>query len=89
MINFIYINSKEIKGYKVIIDFSSLQKSTHLQFQNDTKFYRFVLPPYLTLKNFEGLDLGKMDKVSKVILIIEFDFEVFFFYILILTCYGA
>ncbi|KAF0912077.1 hypothetical protein E2562_012976 [Oryza meyeriana var. granulata] len=23
---------------------------------------RFVLPPYLTLKNFEGLDLGKMDK---------------------------
>ena len=25
---------------------------------------RFVLPPYLTLKNFEGLDLGKMDQVS-------------------------
>ena len=24
---------------------------------------RFVLPPYLTLKNFEGLDLGKMDQV--------------------------
>ncbi|XP_016453244.1 glycolate oxidase-like isoform X3 [Nicotiana tabacum] len=23
---------------------------------------RFVLPPHLTLKNFEGLDLGKMDK---------------------------
>ncbi|KAL5217632.1 hypothetical protein ABZP36_018316 [Zizania latifolia] len=23
---------------------------------------RFVLPPYLTLKNFEGLNLGKMDK---------------------------
>ncbi|OAY74569.1 Peroxisomal (S)-2-hydroxy-acid oxidase, partial [Ananas comosus] len=23
---------------------------------------RFVLPPFLTLKNFEGLDLGKMDK---------------------------
>ena len=26
--------------------------------------YRFTLPPFLTLKNFEGLDLGKMDKVS-------------------------
>lgn len=26
--------------------------------------YRFVLPPFLTLKNFEGLDLGKMDEVS-------------------------
>ncbi|XP_064972603.1 glycolate oxidase 5-like isoform X1 [Musa acuminata AAA Group] len=25
---------------------------------------RFTLPPFLTLKNFEGLDLGKMDKVS-------------------------
>lgn len=25
---------------------------------------RFVLPPFLTLKNFEGLDLGKMDKAS-------------------------
>lgn len=25
---------------------------------------RFVLPPYLALKNFEGLDLGKMDKTS-------------------------
>lgn len=24
--------------------------------------YRFVLPPNLTLKNFEGLDLGKMDQ---------------------------
>ena len=24
---------------------------------------RFVLPPGLTLKNFEGLDLGKMDQV--------------------------
>jgi hypothetical protein len=24
---------------------------------------RFALPPHLTLKNFEGLDLGKMDKV--------------------------
>jgi hypothetical protein len=24
---------------------------------------RFVLPPFLTLKNFEGLDLGKMDQV--------------------------
>jgi hypothetical protein len=24
---------------------------------------RFVLPPNLTLKNFEGLDLGKMDQV--------------------------
>jgi hypothetical protein len=24
---------------------------------------RFTMPPYLTLKNFEGLDLGKMDKV--------------------------
>ncbi|TVU44725.1 hypothetical protein EJB05_04177 [Eragrostis curvula] len=24
---------------------------------------RFVLPPHLTLKNFEGLDLGKMDQV--------------------------
>ena len=27
--------------------------------------YRFTLPPFLTLKNFEGLDLGKMEKVSK------------------------
>lgn len=27
---------------------------------------RFTLPPYLTLKNFEGLDLGKMDKVSDI-----------------------
>ncbi|KAL0353899.1 UNVERIFIED_CONTAM: UDP-glycosyltransferase TURAN [Sesamum angustifolium] len=26
---------------------------------------RFTLPPYLTLKNFEGLDLGKMDKDVK------------------------
>lgn len=26
---------------------------------------RFVLPPFLTLKNFEGLDLGKMDQVSR------------------------
>lgn len=25
---------------------------------------RFALPPHLTLKNFEGLDLGKMDKTS-------------------------
>ncbi|KAK4746190.1 hypothetical protein SAY87_012502 [Trapa incisa] len=25
---------------------------------------RFTLPPYLTLKNFEGLDLGKMDKAD-------------------------
>ncbi|XP_011035452.1 PREDICTED: peroxisomal (S)-2-hydroxy-acid oxidase-like isoform X2 [Populus euphratica] len=25
---------------------------------------RFALPPYLTLKNFEGLDLGKMDKTD-------------------------
>uniref|UniRef100_A0A2N9HCL6 (S)-2-hydroxy-acid oxidase n=1 Tax=Fagus sylvatica TaxID=28930 RepID=A0A2N9HCL6_FAGSY len=25
---------------------------------------RFVLPPFLTLKNFEGLNLGKMDKTS-------------------------
>lgn len=24
---------------------------------------RFTLPPFLTLKNFEGLDLGKMDEV--------------------------
>jgi hypothetical protein len=27
-------------------------------------FCRFVLPPYLTLKNFEGLNIGKMDQVS-------------------------
>lgn len=27
---------------------------------------RFVLPPGLTLKNFEGLDLGKMDQVSSL-----------------------
>ena len=28
-------------------------------------FYcRFTLPPFLTLKNFEGLDLGKMDEVG-------------------------
>lgn len=26
---------------------------------------RFTLPPFLTLKNFEGLDLGKMDEVSR------------------------
>ncbi|XP_056158629.1 glycolate oxidase-like isoform X2 [Syzygium oleosum] len=25
---------------------------------------RFVLPPYLTLKNFEGLDIGKMDRTN-------------------------
>ncbi|KAG4379983.1 hypothetical protein GLYMA_16G090550v4 [Glycine max] len=25
---------------------------------------RFTLPPFLTLKNFEGLDLGKMDKAD-------------------------
>ncbi|XP_022723917.1 peroxisomal (S)-2-hydroxy-acid oxidase-like isoform X3 [Durio zibethinus] len=30
---------------------------------------RFTLPPFLTLKNFEGLDLGKMDKVSDICLI--------------------
>lgn len=29
-------------------------------------FCRFVLPPFLTLKNFEGLDLGKMDQVSRI-----------------------
>lgn len=29
--------------------------------------FRFVLPPGLNLKNFEGLDLGKMDEVSKTI----------------------
>ncbi|GMN43228.1 hypothetical protein TIFTF001_012428 [Ficus carica] len=28
---------------------------------------RFTLPPFLTLKNFEGLDLGKMDKASSYI----------------------
>jgi (S)-2-hydroxy-acid oxidase len=27
-------------------------------------YYRFTLPPNLTLKNFEGLDLGKMDEAS-------------------------
>ncbi|XP_039825909.1 peroxisomal (S)-2-hydroxy-acid oxidase GLO1-like isoform X4 [Panicum virgatum] len=27
---------------------------------------RFVLPPHLTLKNFEGLDLGKMDQLDYV-----------------------
>nr|CAB3492968.1 unnamed protein product [Digitaria exilis] len=27
---------------------------------------RFVLPPHLTLKNFEGLDIGKMDKVCDI-----------------------
>ncbi|KAF9666730.1 hypothetical protein SADUNF_Sadunf16G0259100 [Salix dunnii] len=27
---------------------------------------RFTLPPFLTLKNFEGLDLGKMDKASPI-----------------------
>ena len=26
---------------------------------------RFTLPPFLTLKNFEGLDLGKMDKTNE------------------------
>ena len=26
---------------------------------------RFVLPPHLTLKNFEGLDLGHMEKVRR------------------------
>ena len=26
---------------------------------------RFVLPPNLTLKNFEGLDLGHMEKVRR------------------------
>ncbi|KAL0399548.1 UNVERIFIED_CONTAM: (S)-2-hydroxy-acid oxidase GLO2 [Sesamum radiatum] len=31
--------------------------------ENDIK-NRFTLPPNLTLKNFEGLDLGKMDKVE-------------------------
>lgn len=25
---------------------------------------RFTLPPFLTLKNFEGLNLGKMDEVN-------------------------
>lgn len=29
--------------------------------------FRFTLPPHLTLKNFEDLDLGKMDKVQIVI----------------------
>ncbi|RDY05307.1 Peroxisomal (S)-2-hydroxy-acid oxidase GLO5, partial [Mucuna pruriens] len=28
----------------------------------DGVFYRFILPPNLILKNFEGLDLGKLDK---------------------------
>ncbi|KAL9265298.1 Glycolate oxidase-like protein [Drosera capensis] len=28
---------------------------------------RFTLPPFLTLKNFEGLDLGKMDEASLLI----------------------
>ncbi|XP_022715521.1 peroxisomal (S)-2-hydroxy-acid oxidase-like isoform X1 [Durio zibethinus] len=30
---------------------------------------RFTLPPFLTLKNFVGLDLGRMDKVSDICLI--------------------
>lgn len=30
---------------------------------------RFTLPPYLTLKNFEGLDLGKMDMVTTSIFV--------------------
>lgn len=29
--------------------------------------FRFVLPPGLTLKNFEGLNLGKMDEVSTTV----------------------
>lgn len=32
-------------------------------------FFRFVLPPHLTLKNFEGLDLGKMDKVQEMVVV--------------------
>ena len=43
-------------------------------FQKGLNFFhglicRFTLPPFLTLKNFEGLDLGKMDKVSDICLI--------------------
>ena len=30
-------------------------------------YCRFTLPPFLTLKNFEGLDLGMMDKVRTYI----------------------
>lgn len=34
--------------------------------------FRFTLPPNLTLKNFEDLDLGKMEKVKIVIFQLEF-----------------
>lgn len=30
---------------------------------------RFTLPPNLTLKNFEGLELGKMDEVTTYLII--------------------
>ena len=33
---------------------------------------RFVLPPGLTLKNFEGLNLGTMDQVSSLALLPSF-----------------
>lgn len=39
--------------------------SEKLSFLVDSFGCRFSLPPHLTLKNFEGLDLGKVEKVSR------------------------
>lgn len=32
---------------------------------------RFTLPPFLALKNFEGINLGKMDKVNDILSVIS------------------
>ncbi|KAK4398251.1 (S)-2-hydroxy-acid oxidase GLO1 [Sesamum angolense] len=51
----------ERAGFKAIV--LTLDAQIIGRRENDIKS-RFTLPPYLTLKNFEGLDLGKMDKVE-------------------------
>ena len=43
----------------VVYNKACIKCSSHF----DGSWCRFTLPPYLTLKNFEGLDLGKMDQV--------------------------
>ena len=47
----------------------NIKRKLFYYFQKGLNFFhglicRFTLPPFLTLKNFEGLDLGKMDEVS-------------------------
>ena len=42
----------------------------------DGVFYRFTLPSHLVLKNFEGLDLRKLDKVCDYIATFHYCYEI-------------